>query len=173
MPHSRHCLLFSIALLCTAAAPARATTMGRPLSLEQVVAAADRIVVGSVVDVRLGRDPEGVPATWITLAVSHTLRGPARRQFAIKQFGLAEPLADGTLLRLPGMPRYRPGDEVVIFLRRESERGFTSPVGLDQGVYRVDRAHGQPLVRSDLPGRATEELDRFLDRVERLARGIH
>jgi len=101
--------------------------------------------------------------------VSQSVRGPNAESLTIKQFGVAEPLADGTLARVPGIPQYSLGEEVVIFLRGESSRGFTSPVGLSQGVYRVDRAHGQPFVGFDSPGRPPEELDAFLGRVKRLA----
>ena len=80
---------------------------------------------------------------------------------------MAEPPPDGTVARVPGLPRYGVGEEVVLFLRGESGRGFTSPVGLGQGVYRVTRVHGRPFVRGDLPGR-WEDLEAFVSRVQRL-----
>ncbi len=48
---------------------------------------------------------------------------------------------DGTVvapLRL-GLPRYKVGDELVLFLTRESSLKLCAPVGLKQGVFRVDR----------------------------------
>ena len=166
MPRLRT-LFFSIAAACTLVAiPAAATTRVRSLPLASIVKESGHILVGSVIDVRSGHDPQGAPATWITLEVSRTLHGPATQRFTFKQFGVAEPLADGTLGRVPGMPEYQVGEEVVLFLRRESGRGFTSPVGLAQGVYRVDREHGAPLVRGS---GGPEALDGFLDRVRGLA----
>jgi hypothetical protein len=168
MPRFLVLLLSGVSALTVIATPAAPTTMLRRMRLGEVVAAAERIVVATVVDVRSGQDPEGAPATWVTFEVSRDLRGLPTQQLRIKQFGVTEPLADGTLLCPPDLPRYRPGDEVVIFLRRPSSRGFTSPVGFGQGVYRIDRAHGRPLVRSDLRGRGPEHLDELLARIEQL-----
>ena len=36
-----------------------------------------------------------------------------------------------------GLPVYRQGDEIVIFLYPESKVGVTSPVGGDQGLFKV------------------------------------
>jgi hypothetical protein len=36
------------------------------------------------------------------------------------------------------MPQYQIGEESVIFLSAESRLGFTSPVGLQQGQFRVE-----------------------------------
>jgi hypothetical protein len=155
------------------AAPARATTVLR-LPLALIAADAGRIVHGTVVDVREGRDETGLPATWVTLDVARTLKGPAIARTTIKQFGLSGPLPDGTVARVPGLPRYAVGDEVVLFLHPESGRGFTSPVGFGQGAYRVDRRRGRPTVASEAHrhGReGREDLDRFLDDVGRLAGG--
>src|SRR2546428_6621847 len=107
------------------------------MALARVTDVAARIVHGTVLEVRSGRDESGLPATWITLAVARTLKGPHQDRLTIKQLGVATPLPDGTITRIAGMPQYRAGDEVVLFLHGESRRGFTSPVGLGQGVYRV------------------------------------
>jgi hypothetical protein len=53
----------------------------------------------------------------------------------------ARQLADGTqvtALRL-GVPRYKEGEEAVLFLTRESHVRLCAPVGLHQGVFRVQR----------------------------------
>jgi hypothetical protein len=136
-----------------------------PLAFPDVVARADRIVHGTVVDVASGRDADGIPATWVTLDVSESLKGEAERRFTFKQLGVATPLADGTMLRLPGLPRPRPGDEVVLFLHRPSGRGFTSPVGLGQGFYRVEANAGSRRVARSVGPDAPEPLAKFLDRV--------
>ena len=110
-----------------------------------------------------GRDEDGIPATWVTLDVAECLKGEVGPRLVFKQVGVPAPLADGTLLRVPGLPRYRAGDEVVLFLHHPSGRGFTSPVGLQQGLYRVDRRDGEKVVR---PGAKTvEALPVFLDRI--------
>ena len=81
---------------------------------------------------------------------ARTLKGSVARQLTIKQFGTAAPLGDGSLARIPGLPRYTVGEEVVLFLRGDSARGFTSPVGLGQGVYRVVHRGARRAVQSDL-----------------------
>jgi len=138
-----------------------------PLGFDELVDRAARIIHGTVRDVTSGRDAEGIPASWITLDVAECLKGEAGRSLTIKQLGVHEPLADGTLLRLPGIPRYRAGDEIVVFLHEPSGRGFTSPVGLGQGVYRTEPAASGRAVRSALATGAAEDLPAFLERVRR------
>ena len=79
-------------------------------------------------------------------------------------------LPDGTVTRVAGVPAYDAGDEIVLFLRTPSRRGFTSPVGLAQGAYRVRRRGARPRVRQELAGPDVRDLDEFLAEVERLAR---
>ncbi len=59
----------------------------------------------------------------------------------IKQFGLAEPiqLDNGVtrVSRIEGMPRYTPGQEYLLFLNQDSRLGFSSPIGLIQGAFRL------------------------------------
>jgi hypothetical protein len=155
-----------------AAPPAHATTMVKPMALDEVTAEAKRVVHAVVTSVTSGRDELGVPSTWTTFAVAETLKGDAAPTFTIKQFGVAEPLPDGTIARLAGLPTYEVGDEVVVFLRDASRRGFTSPVGLGQGTYRVKR-HGQkPAVRSDddPTGKGDQDFDAFVGKVRAHAR---
>jgi hypothetical protein len=109
-------------------------------------------------------------ATCVPARATTVLRLPLART-TIKQLGVGAPLADGAVARAPGLPRWAVGDQLVLFLHPESRRGFTSPVGLGQGAYRVDRRRGRPTVASDAPGHAREDLDRFLDDVARLAGG--
>jgi hypothetical protein len=165
MSTTRLLLLSSALAIATSAG---ATMMVKRLSLDQVAAEAQRIVHGRVVEVRSGRDEHGAPATWVTLDVERTLKGSAGGRLTVKQLGAADPLPDGGLAVIAGLPRYAVGEEVVLFLRGDSARGFTSPVGFGQGVYRVDRTDGRALVRRDLPG-ASEPLDAFLSTVGRAA----
>jgi hypothetical protein len=155
-----------VALTLALTAPARAT-MVVPVSLARVTDLAARIVQATVLEVRSGRDDAGLPATWITLAVTRTLKGPHSDRITIKQIGVAAPLPDGTITRIAGMPQYRAGEEVVLFLHGDSRRGFTSPVGLGQGTYRVSRGAAGPQVRSDSGG--ARDLEDFLAEVKQRA----
>jgi len=140
-----------------------------PLGFDDLVDRAARIVHGTVRSVDPGRDVDGIPATWITLDVDETLKGPAEATLVYKQVGVPEPLPDGTLLRLPGLPRYRVGDEVVVFLHGTSRRGFTSPVGLGQGLFRAESGPKGRAVRAALATGTAEALPDFLARVRRRA----
>ncbi len=152
-------------VLLLAPMSARATMLVKPMALDQITRQAVRIVHGTVTDIRLGRDQSGLPATWMQLAVAQTLKGPAAARVTIKQYGVSAPLADGTIARVAGLPHYKVGQEVVLFLHGDSNYGFTSPVGLGQGVYRVSRAATGPLVRSDAAAGDLRDLHDFLAEV--------
>jgi hypothetical protein len=157
----------TVAVAAVVIGPAGAT-MVRRMELDGITQAAARIVHGTVTHVQSGRDESGLPATWFTLTVSRTLKGAGARRLTIKQYGVAEPLPDGTIARIAGVPRYRVGDEVILFLHAARGSGFTSPVGLGQGTYRVSRTSQRPSVRNDL-GERRRDLDEFLSTVDRLA----
>jgi hypothetical protein len=147
--------------------PAPATVVPR-LPLDRIVRAADRIVYGTVTDVRSGRDEAGLTATWVTLAVSRAVKGHVGAQLTLKQYGAATPLADGTVTRVAGLPRYQVGDEVVLFLHPDSRRGFTSPVGFAQGAYRVSRRGGRARVHADGVRGHEQDLDAFLSDLQQV-----
>jgi hypothetical protein len=158
--------------------------MLRPITLAELARQATTIVHGTVEDVSAGRDARGAPATWVTLAVKRAVKGGQGDRLTFKQFGSADPFPDGTIARIPGLPSYRVGDEVVLFLDAESSAGFTSPLGMGQGLYRVQRTQGggRATVRRDLSpptgasartpaAPAVTDVDAFLDEVQRLAEG--
>jgi hypothetical protein len=147
---------------------ARAVTL-TPMTLEEVTAEAARIVHGTVTQVTSASDDGGVPATWVTVAVATTLKGARESTITFKQAGTSEQPTSGGAVFFDGFPRYREGDEMVLFLRGESRFGFTSPVGLGQGAYRVDRASGHPEVRPDTGSRRRQDLDSFLRTVAGIA----
>jgi hypothetical protein len=159
----------ALVLVASMAGPGRTMDVLR-LALDEVVDRAGAIVHGTVVDVAPGRDADGVAATWVTVEVAECVKGHAGGRLTFKQLGTSEPLADGALFRIPGLPRYRAGEELVLFLHEPSARGFTSPVGLGQGVVRVEAKSGERIVRSLRPSADTEALPVFLERVRRRAR---
>jgi hypothetical protein len=156
-------------LLVADVTPAAATMLVRRMSLDEVTHAAACVVHASVIDVRSGRDDAGLPATWVTLDVVECLKGSAQGRISIKQYGVSEPLPDGTVAGIGLLPRYRTGEELVLFLSGESDRGFSSPVGLGQGVYRVQAEGGRRQVRSDVPGDGGRDLDDLIGEVKRRA----
>lgn len=45
----------------------------------------------------------------------------------------------GRGVTIPGLPQFRKGQELLLFLHGESKSGFTSPVGLQQGVFHAQK----------------------------------
>jgi hypothetical protein len=116
------------------AADAHATTV-LPLDLPALVGQADAIFVGRVVEVRSGTDANGLAATWTTFDVAEPVKGAAAG------------------FRVPALPRYRVGEEILLFLHAESDAGFTSPVGLGQGCFRIVRKDGSTAAVNDVGNR--------------------
>jgi hypothetical protein len=134
-------------LAMSIAAPGAADHV-RPVSLAEMTRAAGTIVVGRVTQVRLDHLPQHprVQVTYVTLRVEETWKGAPARDLTFMQFGNATgatplPATPGRVQvdRFPGMPTYTEGEEVLLFLRRPSRVGLTSPVGGHDGklvVYR-------------------------------------
>ena len=54
---------------------------------------------------------------------------------------------------VPGMPSFRKGEEVVVFLTQKDAAGYPWVMGLQQGKYSVVTAkNGTKMVRNDLAG---------------------
>ena len=120
--------------LVLVSAPARAT-MVRALSAEELVGHAERVVVGRCLDVHETTDPRtGLPITEVTLAVAETVKGPAESRLVFRQLG-----GRG----LPGLgPSFAVGEDVLLFLGRESASGLTAPIGFEQGRIPITRPAG-------------------------------
>ena len=119
-------LLGAVACLMMSASQVGAMT-ARALSLEELTRRADRIFVGTCVEVRHVRSESGQPVTEITFRIIEPIKGVSADRIMIRQLG-------GQLL-----PRYSVGQEVLLFLHPESPTGLTSPVGLGQGIFTVLR----------------------------------
>ena len=129
----------SLMLLVASTAPA---TVVLKLNLVRMVTDADRIFTGTVSaveDVTLSV-PGGttIPATSITFDVSDVVKGSIGQTLNIRQYGRIHPDPEtGAIARIPGLPIFRMGEEVTLFLRSDSQLGLTSPVGLFQGAFRI------------------------------------
>jgi len=153
-----------------AATSAGAMTVARELTLDETVRGADRIVHATVTNVRTGRDASGLAATWVTFDVDKAVKGESGRRLTIKQFGNSDASSTTPIGRIPDLPMYSVGEEVVVFLRRESARGFTSPVGLETGIYHVRTEHGRRIAGRGAD-RSGIDLDELLaDISDRVAR---
>ena len=114
-----------------------------PLNLKQLNQYADRIFLGTVQEVKDDYDEAGRWCQFITFEIEEVLKGNLAATLMIKQVN-PNPvtLADGTKMQstiFAGVPQYKKGEEVVVFLGPTSAIGFTTSVGLEQGTFRVTR----------------------------------
>lgn len=112
-----------------------------PVNLEYMASQADRIFRGKVVAVEDRKDEAGRWAQFITFDVLETFKGDLDSSLTIKQVSAA-PSPDNsghvvTRSLLPGVPQYKVGEEVLVFLSPDSEIGFTTSIGLLQGTFWV------------------------------------
>ncbi len=107
-----------------------------PMTLKEMVGRAAVIVHATVTGVETGRDPvTGMPATWVTLRIAENFYGALDDIYTFKQVGGE---ADGMAYRLAELPQYTRGEEIVLLLSQAHRTtGFTSPVGIGQGKFRV------------------------------------
>ena len=106
------------------------------MTLEEMTERAGRIFSGQCTEVRVVEQPgRGMPVTEVTFRVDRTLKGGPGGALTIRQPGVAGGTERG--VGILGLPRFRPGEEVILFLYGESASGLTSPVGLGQGKFTV------------------------------------
>jgi hypothetical protein len=122
-----------ILLLAVPAFPQRGAITA-PVSLDQMSRRADRIVHGSVISARVEPHPQltNLSTIVITMQVQDTLKGKAATTLTFRQF-----IWD--LRDKQDAARFLKGQELLLFLNPVSEYGLTSPVGLEQGRFRITR----------------------------------
>lgn len=132
----------SILLLTVLAAATLPATTLEPLNLQDLSRRSPRIFEGECLSVSHGIDRRGLPYTSYAFRVTDAIRGAGNGHvLTVKQFGLppdASPAEYGGLvLRVVDMPHYVRGQRYLLFLPQESRWGFASPVGLQQGAFRI------------------------------------
>lgn len=134
--HRLHtCLLFlAISFLILVSTPAHAQrgALTEPRNLGDLTLAADRILQGHVEAVHVEAYPTypNLRVLVITLAPDEVLKGPTEKQVTLRQF-----IWD--IRDIAENAGYRTGDEVLLFLNRPTSLGLVSPVGLEQGRFRI------------------------------------
>jgi len=79
--------------------------------------------------------------TRIRFTVTATLKGSERTSLEVLLPGGQR---DGLSYVVHGMPEFRPGEEVILFLTGAHKKsGICVPVGLGQGLYRIKRENGK------------------------------
>ncbi len=122
------------ALLLAAPAVAQRGAMTVPRSLEQMSARASDIVRGTVVSARVEKHPElpNLDTVVVTLRVRETLKGEARGSFTFRQY--IWDIRDRW-----DAAGYRKGQDLLLVLNAPTRYGLTSPVGIEQGRFRIQR----------------------------------
>jgi hypothetical protein len=138
-----------IALL--GASLASATTVQK-FSLHELAAKSESIIMARVDDQSSRQDPANKEIyTYITLNVLEAVKGAqGEKSVTIRQLGGTV----GNLISVvPGMPAFKNGEEVVLFLSPKDKAGYSWVMGLQQGKYSiVTDESGLKHVRNDLEG---------------------
>lgn len=124
-----------------------------PQTSDELSQKADLIFVGTC----LTREVKAGPPTHTeyTFKIETPVKGKlhAGETLTLRQWGgLPGAFVKGP--RLIGMPSYEPGQMYMLFLGATSQAGFRTPVGLGQGVFRVQKAaDGTTVVLNELGNR--------------------
>lgn len=148
-------LLGALVSLLIALPPQHArASIVQAMSMQEMVADADHVVLATVVDQEARRDALGRIVTDYTLRVSESLRGgtPEGGTLVVRRLG-------GVLgdlgMQIEGEAHFELGEEIILFARDVS--GVMRPVGMSQGVLPVRREAGGDLA---MPGGAGATLVR-------------
>lgn len=138
--------------------PARAT-MVLPMNLEELTSQADKVFVGECESVMDGVDSNNFPATFVTYRVLEMIKGEPALKLSFKQYGVIQDKLDRffesskILVMAPyiyGQVNHTVGEQAVLFLRGNSELGFTGVVGMGQGKFQIRQdAAGQSVAENE------------------------
>jgi hypothetical protein len=125
-----------IAVACIAASPAFAQrgAMTVPQNLDELTDRAQDVVRGTVVSAHVEKHPEltNLHTVVVTLRVGETLKGAARDTYTFRQY-----IWD--LRDRHDAAGYRKGQELLLLMNAPSRYGLASPVGIEQGRFRIQR----------------------------------
>lgn len=110
------------------------------INAEKMTRTAGKIVAGRCTGIQEGFHPEytNVKVTFVELDVIDAIKGSVGVRLKFMQFGHDNEISHA--------PRYKIGEEILLFLYPESQYGFTSPVGGYQGKLSIktDPVSGKP-----------------------------
>jgi len=121
------------------------------LELQELVAHADRIVLGRVLFSESFQSPNGQLGTWHRIAVERELRGSVPDEQEVIVETLGGQIGD-IAMRVEGEPSFTVGERVLVFMRDGGPYTAFRPVGMGQGVMRVRREQGVETVRQNREG---------------------
>jgi hypothetical protein len=131
----RHLIVLgALTLLITVSSHAQRGALTVPRGLDQLTQEADVILRGYVTSAKVEPHPQltNLMTVVVSMSVAETVKGTPRKSIVFRQYiwDLRDQL-DGA--------QYRKGEELLLLLGPISENGLTSPVGLEQGRFRVLR----------------------------------
>jgi hypothetical protein len=127
-------IYLALGLLILATLPASAQREARtvPRALDQLTVEADTIVRGTVVSAKVEPHPKftALSTVVVKLNVTQTLKGSASKTLEFRQFiwDIRDELDNAG---------YHKSEDVLLLLGPTSEYGLRSPVGLEQGRFRI------------------------------------
>jgi hypothetical protein len=110
------------------------------LEVSDMARSADLVLEGRVVDANVLEGETGLIETEYLLSVDRTLWGADLGSRVVRLPGGVLP--DGRGMMIPGMPRVRVGEDVMLFLSKETAWGMRMPMGLAQGKFSIVRGFG-------------------------------
>ena len=143
-------LLTALLLSLLMVGPANASIV-QGLELEELVAHADRIVLGRVLFSESFQHPDGQIGTWHRIAVERELRGHAPVEQEVMLETLGGQIGD-VAMRVEGEPSFTVGERVLVFIHEGGPYTAFRPVGMGQGVMRVRTEQGVETVTQNREG---------------------
>lgn len=136
--------------------PAWCTTVRR-VDTRGLVETSREIVIGRVTQMRSAwNDAHTRIYTEVEIEVDRSLKGEVGRRVTLRQLGGE---VDGVRYNVPGCAAFRPGEEALLFVWRDST-GRAQVNGLAQGKFEImrDATSGARLVQRGAPGYAIQDV---------------
>jgi hypothetical protein len=143
-------LLAALLIVGLPTSPANGSIV-QALELQELVAHADRIILGRVLFSESFRRADGQLGTWHRIAVEREIRGSAPDEQEVIVETLGGQMGD-IAMRVEGEPSFRVGERVLVFVRHGGPYTAFRPVGMGQGVMRVRREQGVETVTQSREG---------------------
>jgi hypothetical protein len=119
-------------------APSQATTLLK-MSIEEMSVEADAVITGEVTGVQSAwRSDQTTIDTTTTVKVAECIAGPCTDEMKLMHRGGT--VGDNTLY-IPGMPQFKQGQNVLLFLRKDPEgrQGVWAVFGMCQGMFVIEK----------------------------------
>jgi len=136
-------ILFSWLLLIASAGSQAAMVV--PLGLDRLHGGAEFIFLGECLSNTIAYDRSSdMVVTYTNFEVIEAFKGSLSGTHSIKQVGGSLP-GSGMVTKFAGVPQFEVGMRYVLFLPPVSKLGFSTPVGMEQGLFhvRVDSSGAQ------------------------------